>query len=199
MILEHIFKVVESESILDGQGEPNPYFDVLRHTVEFPKTGAATKQFFTIEHKFFACSVVCLDSQNRILLERIPRFPLRDSEVDAFSWELPGGRSQGSETPMECVQRELREETGLVAGSIEPLLKDYYYPENSFGTEKLYLFIATNTKIESDISPETEGEFHLEWIPLEKAVQMAFSGEIRSSWTIIGILATQLLRNQSKE
>lgn len=41
-----------------------------------------------------------------------------DSEVlvlrnDRQEWELPGGRIEADESPMECLVREFREETGL--------------------------------------------------------------------------------------
>lgn len=46
------------------------------------------------------------------------RFPL-----GRYSWEMPEGGAEAHEDPLECAQRELEEETGLMAGRYEQVLK----------------------------------------------------------------------------
>lgn len=58
-----------------------------------------------------ACALV-VDDEGRVLLAR------RAHEPYAGHWDLPGGYLEESEHPLECIRRELREETGL---EIEPL------------------------------------------------------------------------------
>ncbi|MDQ1355223.1 MAG: ADP-ribose pyrophosphatase [Acidobacteriota bacterium] len=198
MGLENIFNVTETTSVLTERFRNNPYFDVLVHQVRFPITGSPPSDFFTIEYKFFACAAICIDSRNRIPLLRIPRFPLRNETGDEYTWDLPGGRNRENETPLECMERELREELGLIVNSLKPLLKDYYYPENSFGNEKLYLYLATGIKQTVDSTPELEGKFEQRWFDFDEAINMVFRGEIRSSWTVIGLLAAKIRMEEKK-
>jgi ADP-ribose pyrophosphatase YjhB (NUDIX family) len=57
-----------------------------------------------------ACAL-CVDSQGRLLLGRRAHEPYRGR------WDVPGGFLEEDEHPLDCLRRELREETGL---EVEP-------------------------------------------------------------------------------
>jgi 8-oxo-dGTP diphosphatase len=57
-----------------------------------------------------ACAL-CLDSEGRLLLGR------RAHEPYQGRWDVPGGFVEEDEHPLDCLRRELREETGL---EVEP-------------------------------------------------------------------------------
>ena len=71
-------------------------------TVECPECG-----FVTYAHSMPTASAVVDDSEGRVLLSRRARDPF------AGKWDLPGGFLEEGEHPLDCVRRELREETGI--------------------------------------------------------------------------------------
>ena len=194
MSLDAYFRVLRSESVLD---EVNEYFDVIKYRVEFPMTGVPGRDFFTVNHKFFACAAVCRNEDHQVLLVRVPRFSLRDTP-DEFLWELPGGRNRDGEDPGACIRREIQEETGAVVGVLRQF-SNYFYPESSFGTEKLYLYEAAQLQGPGTDTPEDEGPFETNWFSLDDALAMIESGAIRSSWTIIGLLLAKLRRGTTED
>lgn len=55
--------------------------------------------------------------------------------------ELPAGTLEPPEPAIECARRELAEETGYSAATLEPLCNFYSAP--GFSNERLYAFVAT--------------------------------------------------------
>ena len=77
------------------------------------------------------------------------RYPL-----DAYSWEIPEGGSPETELPEETAKRELREETGLVAGRLELVATSHL--SNSVCDEVGYVFRATELSEGADDQEGTE-------------------------------------------
>ncbi|MCS6996237.1 MAG: (deoxy)nucleoside triphosphate pyrophosphohydrolase [Casimicrobiaceae bacterium] len=64
------------------------------------------------------------DAQGRILMaERLPH------QLSPGYWELPGGKIDPGETPLEAARRETLEETGLAIGDLRPFVRyEHLYP-----------------------------------------------------------------------
>ena len=77
-----------------------------------------------------------VDDRGRILLVRQYRLPARQ-----YLWELPAGRVDEGETPLQAARRELTEETGYRAKSWKKLAE--FYPSPGFLAEKMTIFLAT--------------------------------------------------------
>ena len=116
----------------------------------------------------------------RLLLVRQYRYA-----VDAFVWELPAGRRDAGETPEEGARRELEEEVGLRAGSLEPLLVFWTTP--GFCDEVMHLFRATDLE---PVPPRPEADEKIEpaTFTLEEAMEMVERGEIREGKTLVALL-----------
>ena len=85
-------------------------------------------------------------------------------------WELPAGKLEPGEDPETTAMRELKEETGLVAGRLEHMLT--LYPSPGYTNEKIYVYEALYVR-DGEQSLD-EGEFlHLSFVPVEEALSMA--------------------------
>ena len=103
-----------------------------------------------------------------------------------YEWESPDGGCPEGESPEDCARRELLEETGLVASELEPLLLDIQL-SNSIGNETAHLFIARGLTQETP-QPEDSEQIAIRRLPLAEAIQMAATGQIRDSMSVIALL-----------
>lgn len=99
--------------------------------------------------------------------------------------EIPAGKIEPDETPLQCATRELEQETGFRAAQIEKLAEFYSTP--GFCEERLYVYLATDLQlIEQNLDHDEFVE--VVYLPLTQAVMMAEHGEIEDSKTIIALL-----------
>jgi ADP-ribose pyrophosphatase len=144
-----------------------------------------------IAHHPGGAAVVALDDAGRVCL-------LRQYRHAAGGWltELPAGKLDGGEPPLECAQRELAEEAGVTARRWEKLGECFSSP--GILTEVLHLFLARDLA-PTDAGPEEHEVFEASWVPLEEAVDLAAHGQLRDAKTLIGLLwARESLRAAGK-
>ena len=132
-----------------------------------------------VEHHGGVC-VAALDEDGCLLMVRQFRYPYGEVLL-----EIPAGKLEKGENPLECGKRELEEETGYVAEKYTDLGK--LYPTPAYVTEVIYMYYAeTLTKTAQHLDAD---EFlSVEHIPLSDAVRMVMNGEIRDSKTQVAIL-----------
>lgn len=100
-------------------------------------------------------------------------------------WELPAGRLEPGEPPIDTIRRELIEEAGIRAEHVVSLGESLSSP--GIFTERIHLFLATDLTPVPDAREAAE-VFDVHWVPLEEAVRRALEGEIDDSKTVIGLL-----------
>lgn len=132
-----------------------------------------------VVHHPGGAAVVALDSNRQVCLLRQYRYV-----ADGWIWELPAGKLEPNEPPLETAKRELIEEAGIAAGHWESLGAVLSSP--GVFAEVLHLFYAT------ELEPSTTSHEHSEvievhWVPFDQAYEWAMSGEIRDAKTIIAL------------
>jgi ADP-ribose pyrophosphatase len=119
-------------------------------------------------------------SDPQILLIKQYRYAAED-----FLYEVPAGRLDPNEAPIDCARRELLEETGCLAARIEPLYTFYTTP--GFIDEQIHGFLATGlTRGES--RREADEFMTIETLTLSHALELIQKGEIRDGKTTVLIL-----------
>ena len=156
----------------------NPWIRISHHEVINPSGG---KGIYGVVHfQNTAIGVVPVDDELHTYLVGQFRYTLNE-----YSWEIPEGGGPEGEEPAITAVRELREETGLEAETLELLGK--IHTSNSVTDEVGYIFLAKDLK-QLDASPEETEDITVRRIPLAQAVEMVESGEITDSLSMTGIL-----------
>jgi 8-oxo-dGTP pyrophosphatase MutT (NUDIX family) len=135
-----------------------------------------------------ACGVVALDEEDRVVLVGQWRYPL-----ETYSWELPEGGGELTESPFEAIRRELAEETGLTAQIWEPLC--FFHPSNSSTDEEAFLFLATGLAPAEGHHAEDDEELLVHREPFQDCLRRILGGEITDGLTVVALLALQARRS----
>jgi len=102
--------------------------------------------------------------------------------------EVPAGKLDDGEAPELCAQRELREEVGLEADSLQRIGVIHTTP--GFTDERIFLFLATQLK-DVGAAPE-ESEYLKPWrMPLAEALKMVVEGDITDAKTICALMLVE--------
>ncbi|MEL7158441.1 MAG: NUDIX hydrolase [Actinomycetota bacterium] len=109
--------------------------------------------------------------------------------LDANLWEIPAGkRDVAGEPPEVTAARELEEEVGLRAGSIEPLITIHHSP--GFCDEFGYIFLATDLEsVPQALEGPEEQHMVVARVPVANAVEMAMDGRVTDAKSVAAILA----------
>jgi len=108
--------------------------------------------------------------------------------------EIPAGKLEPGESPMECAHRELVEETCYRAGEMVKLAEFYNSP--GYSDERFHLYLARGLVSEQGQS-EPDEFLEVVEIDIEEALEMVSEGSIRDAKSIIGVtLARLFLRGE---
>ncbi|MDF2671252.1 MAG: ADP-ribose pyrophosphatase [Paenibacillus sp.] len=168
---------IKSEPIFKGK-----IISLQVDTVELPNGKTATREI--IKHPG-AVAVIALHEDRMIVVEQF-RKPLERSLV-----EIPAGKLDEGEAPIDAARRELEEETGFSAGSLRPVCSFYTSP--GFADEILHLFLAEQLT-PGELRPDEDEFLDIQSITQEEAKQFIADGRIRDAKTITAVYAWELYK-----
>jgi ADP-ribose pyrophosphatase len=152
-----LFRVTEDKAV-----DPKERFEMARSVVRH--AGSAV--------------MMAMDDRNRILLVRQYRLP-----AEKYLWELPAGKLDPGEKPLQAAKRELAEETGYQAKKWTKLASFFVSP--GYVQERMTIFLATGLT-EGEASPMDDERIETHWFKRKEVAQMIEEGKIEDAKTIIG-------------
>ena len=169
------FELLKSEIIYPGRA-----FTIRRDTVRLPD-GRETKLDIVEHHG--SVIIIPVDDQGNLLFVRQYRHA-----AGLELLELPAGTLDEGEAPEACARREVREETGMAADQLEDLGGFYLAP--GYSTEYMHVYLATRLRPDP-LEADADEFISVEYIPLDKAGEMARRGEIPDAKSLAALLLAQ--------
>lgn len=143
--------------------------------------------FHTAERKD-AALVVAITPDRKVILVKEYKYG-----AGKWIWQLPAGKLNGSESPIEAARREVEEETGYKITDL--VFLGQWYVDSSWQPDTTYVYAALTESKSNHKRDDTE-LMDVELIDWDEAVRMAEAGEIMQPHSTIAIL---LLRNKLDE
>lgn len=135
-------------------------------------------------------AIVAVDAGDNVLLVKQFRKP-----VEKELLEIPAGGIDAGEDAGDAVIREMREETGFRPQKLEAM--GGFYSSPGYGTEYLYLYLATDLTPSRLYAEDTEG-IEVVRVPLEQVPDLITSQRICDAKSIAGLL-TYLERRKKRK
>jgi len=167
------FELIRSEPLLQGRT-----FKIRRDYLKTPD-GKETK-FEIVEHSG-SVVIIPVDSDGNVLFVRQYRHA---AGMDML--ELPAGTRDSVDEPYDaCAAREIREETGMEAGTLIQIGDFYLAP--GYSTEFMGVFLATDLK-HNPLDPDADEFLSVEKISVKKVFEMVEHGEIPDAKSLAALL-----------
>lgn len=173
---------ISSEEIFNGK-----IVHLFRDTVRLPNGKPATRE--VIRH-VGAAAVVPLTDEGNVILVRQYRYPFAQVML-----EIPAGKLDTGENPIDCARRELIEETGYDAKELVYL--GAFYPSVAMLNEVIHLFLAKNMTLRETNLDEDEF-LHVEQRLLSELVEDIMAGGVPDGKTQAAVLKAWFLLHAQK-
>ena len=157
-------------------------FNVNRLQVELPDGRRALRD--VVRHPG-AVAIVALTEEGRICLVRQYRTALGRVTV-----EIPAGKLSAGEDPLECANRELLEETGMVAERMAFLTT--IASSDGFCDELIHIYMATGLTFAKS-SPDDDEFINVDLVDLNEMVDRVLDGKVIDAKTVVGVLLCEAI------
>jgi len=179
--MPHIEKTVKQSYIYEGK-----IICLRKDEVILENDTTALRE--VVEHPG-GVTVVPLCKNGDVVLVRQFRYPYMQEIL-----EIPAGKLDVGEDPFACGVRELKEETGATAQNYMDLGK--LYPTPGYCAEIIHMYLAMNLSFSSQKLDDDEF-LDVVKMPLEDAIGMILSGEIKDAKTQTALMKVYLLKQRN--
>jgi 8-oxo-dGTP pyrophosphatase MutT (NUDIX family) len=155
----------------------SPWVSVALVDVEVP--GGERFEHHVVRMPGDASGVVAVGS-GRVLLIHRHRFI-----TDSTGWEIPAGRVEAGEDPIEAARREMLEETGWRPGPLSLLFS--YFPSIGLIDQRFNIFVANGAEHIGEPADSSESD-RVEWIEVVQLPALIRRGEIRDGYSLTALL-----------
>lgn len=170
--MAHFEKQLCSDEIYNGK--------ILRLTVDTVELENGKTAKREIVHHHGGSGVIPIGADGQVYLVRQFRYAFGRELL-----EIPAGKLEQGESPLETARRELAEECGLAAErfiDLQPI-----YPSVGYDTEIIHMYLATGLH-ETEGRPDEDEFLDLVKMPLDEAISMVENGEILDGKTVAALL-----------
>ncbi len=137
-----------------------------------------------------AVAIIALTDDKKLLLVRQYRKPL-----DMVIYEIPAGKLEPGEKPLDCARRELEEETGYKSDSIKHIQSFYTSP--GFADEIVHVYFTDRLeKLENSAGLDDDEFLDLLEVTLEEAGKLIEENKIYDAKTVYAVQYLQLKQSQ---
>jgi ADP-ribose pyrophosphatase len=168
-------KLIDSKSVFLGS-----FLEVIKDTVELPNGKHATREY--INHPG-AVAIIAITNDNKIVLE----YQYRHS-VEQIILEIPAGKLDPQEQPLDAAKRELQEETGFSSTSWTCLGE--CLPCIGYSNERIIYYLAENINA-GESNPDEGEEIETITMDIQECMNLAYTGKITDSKTLAGLMLYQ--------
>jgi ADP-ribose pyrophosphatase len=166
-------KTISTEHIFTGK-----IFKVEIDTVELPNGSISKREL--VRHNGAVC-VIAIVEDKLVLVEQYRKV------IGRSMVEIPAGKlDTKQEDPESAARRELKEETGYIAGSMTKLFS--FYSAIGFCDELIHLYVAEDLTL-GEASLDEDEFLNVERFTKKEAHEAIANGSIQDAKTIMAVLA----------
>lgn len=156
----------------------NHFLELRDDIVELPDGKRATRTY--VKHNG-AAAVLPITKDGKIILTKQYRYP-----VHQVSIEIPAGKKDGSESGLECVKREIEEETGYNSNNFKHIANIHNCI--AYSDEMIEIFIAYDCVLaDNRLMPDDDEFIEAYLVTLDEATELARSNKITDLKTLYAI------------
>jgi ADP-ribose pyrophosphatase len=170
----------DSEHVFSGE-----LLQVYRDRAVLPDASIGTREW--IKHPG-ACAIVALTDGGECLLIQQYRYPVRQ-----LFWEVPAGKIDRGEDPLQTAKRELSEETGWSAEKWEYV--GHFYPAIGYADEVIHVYLATHL-IQGTQHTDADEFVGVYQLGFQEAMKMVYRGQINDAKTMASLMRVDEYLNQ---